>query len=207
MGPWPYGKSAGGAGRGVRVPASLSVPAAWGGDSWCFACLTSSVKVNKLVPVWGFRRNWWLEAQIIIVTKDFAVKSGHHPSENLSEGRETWGQQLEHWRHSPADPACWGGGGVSLSSKSSARSRCFCDLRSRWEFNIYLLSPSCILKGDSTPAGCLGVSAFEQPVYMLGSVCTVVQNQAPLLQALVPKCFAYNTFCDNFYFQHISCES
>lgn len=59
MGLWPYGKSAGGPGRAVRVPASHSLPGAQGGYSWCFACLTISVKVNKLVPVLDFRRNWW----------------------------------------------------------------------------------------------------------------------------------------------------
>lgn len=80
MGLWPYGKSAGGPWREVRAPASHLVPGAWGGYSWCFACLIISVKVNKLVLVSDFRRNWGLEPPIIMVNKDFAVNRGHQQS-------------------------------------------------------------------------------------------------------------------------------
>lgn len=76
----------------------------------------------------------------------------------------------------PGDPACCsGGGGVALSSKTLQGHRC-CDVSGMLGaggicvmFNISLRNPSCMLKGDSTLAGCLVVLAFEQQVYLLGS--------------------------------------
>lgn len=99
----------------------------------------------------------------------------------------------------PGDPACCsGGGGVALSSKTSARS---------WMsyvsgmlraggicvfLNICLLNTSCILKGDSTPAGCLGgVSASEQPVYLLGSVLWSISGTPSSSTCVQILCFHY----------------